>query len=330
MIELHCHLDGSLSKEDISYLCLLNHKEDIDLDRIKLSADKDVKSLNDYLLCFDFPISVLQTAESITYATYSLYKRLASQGILYAEVRFAPQQHTKNGLSQEQVILAAISGLEMAKRETQIAGQLILCAMRGENTTPANKETIDLASSFLGKGVCGVDLAGAEGLFPNEKYLDEFKMARDLDLPITIHSGEAAGAKSVWTAIKMGATRIGHGIRSIEDPQLIEFLAATRIGLEVCPTSEVDTCAIASYSDCPIPQFLKKNLLFTLATDDMTVSSITLPEEYRKASQAFSLGEEERKKLYLNAVEMAFLNTEKKAFLQDLVLKKLQNPADEF
>ena len=330
MIELHCHLDGSLSKEDIGYLCLLNHKEDINLDEIKLCADKDVKSLNDYLRCFDFPISVLQTAESITFATYSLFKRLAGQGILYAEVRFAPQQHTQNGLTQEQVILAAISGLEMAKREAQIAGQLILCAMRGKNTTPFNKETVDLAAAFLGKGVCGVDLAGAEGLFPNENYLEEFKMARDLGLPITIHSGEAAGAKSVWSAIKMGATRIGHGIRSIEDPQLIEFLAAARIGLEVCPTSEVDTCAIASYPDCPIPQFLKKNLLFTLATDDMTVSNITLPEEYRKASQEFSLGEDERKKLYLNAVEMAFLDTEKKAFLRDLVLKKLQNPSDEF
>ncbi len=330
MIELHCHLDGSLSREDIGYLCRLNHKEDVDLDSIKLTADKSIKSLNDYLVCFDFPISVLQTAESITYATYSLFKRLSSQGILYAEVRFAPQQHTKNGLTQEQVILAAISGLEMAKRETRIAGQLILCAMRGEDTKPSNKETIDLAASFLGKGVCGVDLAGAEGLFPNENYFEEFKMARDLNLPITIHSGEASGAKSVWSAIKMGASRIGHGIHAIEDPQLIEFLAATRIGLEVCPTSEVDTCAIPSYSDCPIPQFLKKNLLFTLGTDDMTVSNITLSEEYHKASNAFSLSEDQRKKLYLNAVEMAFLETEKKAFLRDLVLKKLQNPADEF
>ncbi len=330
MIELHCHLDGSLSREDIGYLCRLNHKEDVDLDSIKLTADKSIKSLNDYLVCFDFPISVLQTAESITYATYSLFRRLSSQGILYAEVRFAPQQHTKNGLTQEQVILAAISGLEMAKRETRIAGQLILCAMRGENTKPSNKETIDLAASFLGKGVCGVDLAGAEGLFPNENYFEEFKMARDLNLPITIHSGEASGAKSVWSAIKMGASRIGHGIHAIEDPQLIEFLAATRIGLEVCPTSEVDTCAIASYSDCPIPQFLKKNLLFTLGTDDMTVSNITLSEEYHKASNTFSLGEDQRKKLYLNAVEMAFLETEKKAFLRDLVLKKLQNPTDEF
>lgn len=330
MIELHCHLDGSLSREDIGYLCRLNHKEDVDLDSIKLTADKSIKSLTDYLVCFDFPISVLQTAESITYATYSLFRRLSSQGILYAEVRFAPQQHTKNGLTQEQVILAAISGLEMAKRETRIAGQLILCAMRGENTKASNKETIDLTASFLGKGVCGVDLAGAEGLFPNENYFEEFKMARDLNLPITIHSGEASGAKSVWSAIKMGASRIGHGIHAIEDPQLIEFLAATRIGLEVCPTSEVDTCAIASYSDCPIPQFLKKNLLFTLGTDDMTVSNITLSEEYHKASNAFSLGEDQRKKLYLNAVEMAFLETEKKAFLRDLVLKKLQNPADEF
>ncbi len=330
MIELHCHLDGSLSKEDVAYLCTLNHKEDVNVSKIKLSADKSVHSLNDYLQCFDFPISILQTAESLTYATYSLYRRLASQGILYAEVRFAPQQHTKNGLTQEQAVLAALSGLEMAKRECRIAGQLILCCMRGENTTAKNKETVDLASSLLGKGVCGVDLAGAEALFPNENFAEEFKMARDLGLPITIHAGEADGSKSVWSAIKMGATRIGHGIRSIEDPQLMTFLAEARIGIEVCPTSEVDTCAIPSYENCPVQEFLKKNLLFTLATDDMAISSITLREEYHKASKVFSLGEDERKKLYLNAVDMAFLNTEKKAFLRDLVLKRLQNPADEF
>ena len=330
MIELHCHLDGSLSKEDISYLCRINHKEDIDLNAIKLTADKSVRSLNDYLQCFDFPISVLQTAESITYATYSLYKRLASQGIVYAEVRFAPQQHTSHGLTQEQAVMASLSGLEMAKRETQIAGQLILCCMRGANTNAANKKTIDVAASFFGKGVCAVDLAGAEALYPNESFQEEFKMARDLNLPITIHAGEASGANSVWSAIKMGATRIGHGIHAAEDPQLLEFLAMTKIGLEVCPTSEVDTCAIPSYESCPVPLFLKKGLLFTLATDDMMVSNITIGEEYRKAAKAFSLNEEERKKLYLNAVEMAFLDTEKKAFLRDLVLKKLQNPADEF
>ena len=330
MIELHCHLDGSLSEEDIAYLCVLNHKEGVDLSRVKLTADKSVRSLNDYLQCFDFPISLLQTAESLTYATYSLYRRLAEQGILYAEVRFAPQQHLSHGLTQEQAALAAISGLEMAKRETSIAGQLILCCMRGKDTNAKNKETIEVASSLLGKGVCGIDLAGAEALYPNENYLEEFKMARDLNLPITIHAGEADGARSVWSAIKMGATRIGHGVRSVEDPQLLSFLEATRIGLEVCPTSEVDTCSIPSYSACPIDKLMEKGILFTLATDDMTVSSITLNEEYRKASKAFSLDEDARKKLYLNAVDMAFLDTEKKAFLRDLVLKKLQNPADEF
>lgn len=330
MIELHCHLDGSLSREDIAYLCRINHKEGVDLDAVKLTADKNTRSLTDYLRCFDFPISLLQTAESIAYATYSLYRRLASQGILYAEVRFAPQQQTANGLTQEQTVLAALKGLEMAKAETRIAGQLILCCMRGKETHAANLETVDVASSFLGKGVCGIDLAGAEALFPNPLFRAEFKKARDANLPITIHAGEALGSESVWEAIKMGARRIGHGVRSVEDPQLIEFLAASRIGLEVCPTSEVDTRCIASYEQCPIPLLFRKKVLFTLATDDMTVSSIALPEEYRKASEAFSLGAEERKTLYLNAVEMAFLPSEEKAFLRELILKKLQNPNDSF
>ena len=330
MIELHCHLDGSLSEETIKHLCALNHKEDIDLSKVKLRADKSVKSLNDYLKCFEFPLSLLQTAESLTYASYSLFKELHEQGILYAEVRFAPQQHTSQGLSQEQAVMAAISGLEIAKKETGIAGQLILCCMRGENTHGQNMETIGIASSFLGKGVCGIDLAGAEALYPNDLYSNEFRKALDLDLPFTCHAGEALGAPSVWEAVKMGARRIGHGIHCSSDSQLLAFLAETKIGLEVCPTSEVDTCSIPSYEDCPIPLFLKKNILFTLATDDMTISSITLKEEYRKASKTFALGEKERKTLYLNAVEMAFLSNEKKDFLRDLIIKKLQNPADEF
>lgn len=329
MIELHCHLDGSLSKEDVAYLCHLNHR-DVDIEKVKLSADKSVHSLTDYLSCFDFPISLLQTSESLTYAAYSLFKRLAKQGILYAEVRFAPQQSTHQGLSQEMAAKAVVQGMEIAKREVGIAGQILLCLMRGENTHAANFETIDVAEELLGKGVCGLDLAGAESLYPTSDYEKEFRLAREKGIPFTIHAGEASGSESVWQAVRFGARRIGHGIRAIEDPQLLSFLSGARIGLEVCPTSEVDTHCIVSYEDCPIPAFLSKNVLFCLGADDMTISSITLPEEFSKASKVFGLTADQKKILLLNAVEMAFLSGEQKDFLKETVLKKLQDPEDEF
>lgn len=329
MIELHCHLDGSLSKEDVVYLCRLNHKE-VDIDKVKLSADKSVRDLTDYIACFEFPISLLQTYESIVYATYSLYKRLSKQGILYAEVRFAPQQSLRQGLSQEQVVQASIKGLEMAKQETGIAGQLILCLMRGVNTHEANFETVDVAEKYLGMGVCALDLAGAEIPFPTSDYAKEFSLARNKGIPFTIHAGEAVGPQSVWEAVRFGAVRIGHGIHAMEDPQLMAFIQSARIGLEVCPTSEVDTHCIPSYEACPIPEFFQRDLLFCLGADDMTISSITLPEEFKKASKAFGIDADKKKKLLLNAVEMAFLDGERKDFLREKVLKKFQDPDDEF
>ncbi len=329
MIELHCHLDGSLSKEDVAYLCRLNHK-DVDVDAVKFSADKSVHSLTDYLSCFDFPISLLQTSESLTYAAYSLFKRLAKQGILYAEVRFAPQQSTNQGLSQEMAAKAVVQGMEIAKREVGIAGGILLCLMRGGNTHAANFETIDVAEELLGKGVCGIDLAGAEALYPTSDYEKEFRLAREKAIPFTIHAGEASGSESIWQAVRFGARRIGHGVRSIEDPQLLSFLSGARIGLEVCPTSEVDTRCIASYEDCPILTFLSKDVLFCLGADDMTISSISLPEEFAKATKVFNLSVGQKKTLLLNAVEMAFLSTEQKDFLKEEVLKKLQDPKDDF
>ncbi len=329
MIELHCHLDGSLSQEDLVYLGELNHKQ-IDWNNVNLTAGKGIKDLTRYISCFELPISLLQTYESICYATYSLYKRLAKQGILYAEVRFAPCQSLRQGLTQEQAVQASLKGLEMAKKEMGIAGKILLCCMRGENTHAANYETVDIAKAYLDKGVGGVDLAGPELPFPTSDYEKEFRLARENNVPFTMHAGEASGPSSVWSAVKFGARRIGHGIHSIKDSQLLSFIAGARIGLEVCPTSETDTGCIEKYEDCPIPLFLKKNILFCLGADDTTISSINLPEEFHKATKTFSLTEDDRRKLLLNAVEMAFLSGEEKDFLKEEVLKKLENQKDEF
>jgi len=307
MIDLHLHLDGSLSQDDIAYLSKLNNVP-YDPKNVRLSVDESCTSLNDYLECFAFPLKVLQTEESLTYAAYSLYTRIAREGIIYAEVRFAPQLSLSRGLNQGQVVKAVIKGYEKAHKETGIIGNFILCCMRGDHNHALNIDTVMTASKYLSKGVSALDLAGAEALFKTSTFAEEFALAKKLGIPFTIHAGEADGPASVWDALRFGAARIGHGIHSIEDPKLVAYLAKHKIPLEICPTSEVDTHCVESIKDLPIRQFLEAGVPITINTDDMTVSNVTLEGEYDKVIRTFNLSDDEVKTLWFNAVDAAFLD----------------------
>jgi adenosine deaminase len=159
---------------------------------------------------------------------YNLCCELAAEGCIYAEVRFAPQLHLDKGLDQRKVVEAAIRGFE----RSGIDGGLILCCMRGDDNVFLNETTVEIAREYLGKGVVALDLAGNEAGFPTDNFRDLFARARELDIPFTIHAGEADCAESVRAAIEMGACRIGHGVRSIEDAELVSLLA--RRGLFAC------------------------------------------------------------------------------------------------
>lgn len=322
MIDLHLHLDGSLSQEDIAYLSKLNGIE-FDPNKTRLSVDKTCTSLNDYLECFAFPLEVLQNEESLTYASYSLYKRLALQGLIYAEVRFAPQLSLSKGLTQAQVVKAVIKGYEKAHKENGIIGNLILCCMRGDKNHALNLETVAVASKFLHKGVVALDLAGAEALYKTKTFEEEFLMAKKLGIPFTIHAGEADGPESVWEALRLGASRIGHGVHAIADPKLVAYLAEKKIPLEVCPTSEVDTHAVKSIADLPIRQFLTAGIPVTINTDDMTVSNVTLEGEYEKVIETFKLTDEEVETLWSNAIDAAFLDDKGKDELRKKLKERL-------
>ena len=224
-IILHLHLDGSLRPETVREW-LAEDGEKLSLEEVKtrLMVDKDCKNLNEYLEKFDIPSKVLQNAERIERATAELYEDLSKQNVIYAEVRFAPSKHLEKGLSYDEVVKAAIKGLENAKQNYNIDGNLILCCMRGDNNSQENLKTVEVAKKYLGKGVCAIDLAGAEALFNTKNFEDIFEMARKNNIPFTIHAGEADGPESIKTAIKFGAKRIGHGIRCIEDKKLMQEL----------------------------------------------------------------------------------------------------------
>ncbi len=324
MIDLHIHLDGSLSRDEVIKLAEMSGLDIEEAKRAPLSIDSSCASLNEYIECCVYPTKVMQTKETLEEAVYMLSSRLAKSDLLYFEIRFGPQLHIHRGLSQDEVVASAIKGLEKAEKEYGVKGQLILCAIRGDHNEKENFETIEVAKKYYKKGVCAVDLAGAEAIYRTATFAPVFAKAKEYGLPITIHAGEVGGPESVYEAIKMGATRIGHGVRAVFDKELLAYCSDHHIAFELCPTSEVDTHAIASYASLPINEFLNRGIKVNINTDDMTISSITLDEEFKKLQKTFQFPPQIIEKLFLNAVDMAFLDEENKALLRGKILKTLQ------
>lgn len=321
LIDLHLHLDGSMSLECARSLAQkqgIALPDDAELLN-KLRVSEDCRDLNEYLERFDLPLSLLQTYDSVKEATARLCDELAESGLVYAEIRFAPQLHMQKGLTQKEVVEAAIEGLSIGK----LKASLILCCMRGTDNREENMETVRLVKEYLGKGVCAVDLAGAEALFPNENFVDVIEYARSLSLPMTLHAGEALGADSVRSAISLGAWRIGHGVRSFSDVELMKILAENKIPLELCPTSNLNTRIFDSLSEYPIRAFLDADICITLNTDNISVSATSLANEYQKIADTFSLTEDELLRLTLNSVSATFLEKEEKIELEKAVKNAL-------
>ena len=326
MVDLHLHLDGSLSPEDIWVLAersgvALPCSCAADLQPM-LQAAPDCKSLGEYLEKFQLPLQVLQTEQTIALAVYRLLKRLAADGLIYAEIRFAPQLHLLRGLTQMQVVAAAVEGLNKGISEFGISAQLILCCMRMADNRAENQETVRIAQAFLGNGVCAIDLAGNEAAFPTAGFGDIFALAKELGVPYMIHAGEAAGAESVWQALELGAQRIGHGVRSVEDTHLVAALAEKKIPLEMCFTSNLQTKAVASVGDYPIRFLWEQGVCVTVNTDNMTVSGTNSHQEYKALERHFGFTADELLQLACNGAEAAFLPVKEIKQLKDRIRKE--------
>lgn len=312
MIDLHLHLDGSLSVHTVTELArrqgiALPCEDPVAL-MTHLTVGEACESLNDYLRCFDFPLTLLQSGWAVECAVRTLRAELAEQGLRYAEIRFAPALHTRAGCSQREIIEAALAG----NCGDGVKSKLILCCMRGADNRAANLQTVELAAAYLTQGVAAVDLAGAEALYPTEDFAEIFARARALHVPFTIHAGEAAGADSIRAALDFGAARIGHGVAAIHDPDLMERLAREKIPLELCPTSNLQTKAVASMAEYPLKKFLQAGILATVNTDNMTVSNTTLEKERKKVN----LTEAETRQVLKNSITAAFLSQTEKEELR--------------
>ena len=321
IVDLHLHLDGSLSAEAIIDVAkkegikLPTYDED-ELNKY-LMVPENCKSLNEYLERFSLPNLVLQSKQGLEICTLDLLKRLSDDGLKYVEIRMAPQLSIDNGLSQDEVVATLIETSKIAEKNG-IFSNLILCMMRGNNTKEKNIETIKVAKKYLGSGVVALDLAGAEGLFPNEMFEEEFKLIKELNIPLTIHAGEASGAESVKSALKYGAVRIGHGIHSIQDESVLNELRDKNVFLEVCPKSNLDTKTIKQYADLPLRQFKEHKIKITINTDDMTVSNTTLAKEYGTLSN-LGFNEKELREFASNSIEASFADKKVKDYLYNFI-----------
>ena len=320
-IDLHIHLDGAITVEIAKRLAAIQNMElpaddDRELEKL-LSVPADCRSLNDFLKCFALPLSLLQTEEGIAEAVRLVQENIRSQGVVYAEIRFAPQLHTEQGMTQRTVVQAALKGLE----QSELPCSLILCCMRGEGNRTANLETVELAREFLreGNGVTALDLAGAEAVYPTKDYMDIFKLAKSYGIPFTIHAGEAAGPESVGCAVEMGAGRIGHGVRIYQDKKMMELIREKGISLEMCPTSNRQTKAVEDMRRYPLKKYLDMGIQVTVNTDDMAISGTTMPGEFRYIREQFGITEEQQDRLFLNAAEAAFTDGETKKYLKSLI-----------
>lgn len=323
MIDLHVHLDGSLTPEEVLLLAKESGvqlpTEELDQLRDLLTVEEDCQSLKEYLERFDLPLLVLQTAEAVEKSVYLMLKRLSSQGLVYAEVRFAPQLHCVKGLTQEEVVAAAVKGLNRAVEETEMPAQLILCCMRFPGPQVQNQETVEVAKKYLHQGVCSVDLAGDEAGNPTRNYEALFAYAREIGVPVILHAGESAGSFSVADALNMGALRIGHGILAAESEGVMQRLKENQIPLEVCYTSNLQTKAAKTLPGHPIRKFFDKGLAVTVNTDNMSVSDTTLKREYRRLMEEFGFNLTDMKQIAMNAVNAAFLLDAEKRSLAEKV-----------
>ncbi len=312
LIELHLHLDGSLRPETVWELAKEQNiklpANTVDEVRDQMQVPEDCRTLEEYLTRFDLPLLVLQTREALERAAFELTEDLAKEGVTYAEIRFAPQLSIKGGMTQEQAVEAAIEGVKRGMEQyPSIRVGLILCCMRGEDNEEWNLQTVEAAKKYLGDVVCAVDIAGAESLYPTERFAPVFEKVREYGLPSTIHAGEAAGPESMKTALAFGAKRIGHGVAAVEDPELVRRLIEEQITLEVCVTSNYQTKVVPSIEAHPIRRLFNAGVRVTVNSDNRTISNTNVRKELDILRNVFGFKEQEIEKMEEYAWEARFL-----------------------
>ncbi len=317
-IELHLHMDCSLSYLAVSHLAPSVTREEYDREFV---APAKCTNLADFLTRSPKGFQLMQSEYSLQHVTEDLFHQLADDGVIYAEVRFAPLLHLEQGLTPEKVVAIVNDATDRMIKETGVEVRLILCTLR-HFTETQSMATAMLVKDFRGSRVVALDLAGDEAGYPIDAHLEAYRFAREHGLQRTAHAGEAAGPESVWETLqRLQPTRIGHGVRSIEDQRLVEYLGHERIHLEMCPSSNVQIVpSINDWHDHPIDRLFRAGVPLNVNTDTRMLTRITLTEEYEGLQRTFGWGPEELRQTNLMAIDASFAEDEVKERMRKAVL----------
>ena len=318
---LHDHLDGGLRPRSVVEIAReqgytkLHTTDEHDLrEWFKRGANRHDLTL--YLETFAHTVGVMQTKDALERVAAECAEDLAADGVVYAEVRFAPELHTEQGLTLDEIVDAVAEGFVRGSATHNIRIGILCTAMR---TAARSLEIAELAVRHRDHGVVGFDIAGAEKGYPPTRHLDAFQLVQRENFHFTIHAGEAFGPPSIWEAIQYcGAERLGHGVRIIDDiwfdadghatlGRLAAYVRDTRIPLEMCPSSNVHTGVSASIKDHPIKQLSDLRLRVTVNTDNRLMSDCTMTSEMQALADAFGWDLADMQWLTINAMKSAFI-----------------------
>ena len=276
-----------------------------------------------YLAMFEYTVGVMQTADGLQRVARESVEDLAADGVVYAEIRFAPELHTQQGLDMAGVVEAVLDGLDAGDRATGTTARLIVDAIRSEGRAD---DAVDAAIAHAGRGVVGFDLAGAEDGHPASRHREAIERARDAGLHVTIHAGEAWGLPSIEDALDVGAQRLGHGVRLIDDVAadgtlgpVARRVTDSHVTLEVCPTSNVHTGAAPSIAAHPIERLRDAGVAVTVNTDNRLMSDVTLTGELITVARAFGWDLARIRDVTLTALDAAFCDDKTRSGIAALV-----------
>ncbi|MBD2814466.1 adenosine deaminase [Xenorhabdus sp. Flor] len=320
LTDLHRHLDGNIRPETILNLGRQHNialpAYELETLRPHVQIIENEPNLISFLQKLDWGVAVLADLDACRQVAIENVEDAVNAGLDYAELRFSPYYMAmKHQLPVEGVVEAVIDGIHSASKQHNIQIRLIGILSRTFGEKACFQELAGLLAHK--QHITAMDLAGDELGFPGHLFEQHFIQARDAGWNISVHAGEAAGAESIWHAIReLGATRIGHGVKAITDPALMDYLAENRIGVESCLTSNLQTSTVSSLSAHPLKKFLEHGILASINTDDPAVEGIEISNEYNVAAPAAGLSPEQIRQAQINGLETAFLSEAEKQALR--------------
>lgn len=336
---LHDHLDGGLRPRTVLELaddCGWSLPADTEADLARwFRTSADSGSLERYLETFEHTVAVMQTGEGLERVARECVADLADDGVVYAEVRFAPEQHLERGLDLDRVVEHVLEGFRAGESEARATGRRIRvrCLLTAMRHAARSREIAELAVRFRERGVVGFDIAGAEAGHPPSRHLDAFEYTRAENAHFTIHAGEAFGLPSIHEAVAFcGTDRLGHGVRIVDDIEvhddgtatlgrLANYVRDKRIPLELCPSSNVQTGAVRTLAEHPFDLLARLRFRVTVNTDNRLMSDTTMTKEMVRLVDTFGYGWSDLERFTINAMKSAFLPFDQRLEIIDDVIK---------